>query len=270
MLKHNTCSKCQFPNSITSERQVFCVNCNKVLEGNYIDWKKANTQGNFNEYIHLFETVEEIVVEKKSLAKNTKIFLIASALQITFFTLIMVYQYNPLMIEYNAQNKDYLKEIKWNTKSITQEITLSVPFEFKPTASLLPCYLSNNFEHNTSYKAESSCESFSVTVEDIGFYTDFSINDENLISINDSYMQRSGENFSENRILDHFTIKKYRTYLHHGFYTLEGRNYIFDNYTLIKGDRAFKIIISYLQGDKLLNTMSESVSQSLLNNGIVS
>jgi hypothetical protein len=61
-------------------------------------------------------------------------------------------------------------------------------------------------------------------------------------------------------------IKNYQTDMQHGSYIAKGKNYYYDNYTLIKGNKAIKIIISYLQGDELLSNYANIISQSIFNN----
>lgn len=44
---------------------------------------------------------------------------------------------------------------------------------------------------------------------------------------------------------------------------MDNKNYWYENYTLTSGNKSIKIIISYLDGDTLLPTYSDVVTQSL-------
>lgn len=271
MIKYNACIHCQFLNPITSERQVFCVNCNKVLNNNFVDWKKHNVHSTFTDYVEQFVSFSKpIVEEKKPLAKNTKIFIISSLLQVVLFLGILSSQHLSLFWEENFQSKSYLSEINWKNKTINNWFTITTPFELKPSETVLPISITNNVHKYNSYRAESSCQSFSITLEELDLNKDNILKDDHLISIVDSYMMQSREDFELNKKLEHYKIKNYHTYLQHGFYSLDNKKYIYDNYTLVSKNKAYKIIISYLQDDELLHHMSESISQSILNNGIIS
>lgn len=271
MIKYNTCGQCQFPNPITSERQVFCVNCNKVLNNNFVDWKKKNVNLTFSDYVEQFvSSSKPIIKEKKPIAKNTKIFLISSILQVVLFLGILSSQHLSLFWEENFQNKPYLSEIDWKNKTINNWFKITTPFELKSSGTALPISITSNVNKFNSYRAESSCQSFSITLEELDLNKYNILTDDHLISIVDSYMMQSREDFELNRHLEHYNIKNYHTYLQHGFYSLDNKKYIYDNYTLVSKNKAYKIIISYLQDDELLHHMAESISQSILNNGIIS
>jgi hypothetical protein len=122
----------------------------------------------------------------------------------------------------------------------------------------------NYIENAKSRKAESS-QSFSVTVEKMEFNSFYKIDNADLISINDEYMQTPGVTILKDEAL-HLQIKNYKTYVEHGSYVLNGNEYLYENYTLIKGNEGVKIILSYLKNDKILCQYADIVSKSLLKN----
>ena len=58
-----------------------------------------------------------------------------------------------------------------------------------------------------------------------------------------------------------FTIKDYKTFVEHGTYSLNGKEYLYENYTLIKGNEGVKIIMSYLKNDKMATSKKTATTK---------
>jgi hypothetical protein len=280
MTNYLTCDSCQHKNTINSERIVFCKNCNKKLVNNYIDWKKTKFDSSFETYIAK-ETLEKntsneeikITPEKKinvfnqsKLFSNTstelKIFLSSSILQIILYFFLTSNSSNAIQLN---DKTSYLNHINWNKHSITQNLSITLPFELKDTKSVLPEYLKNYLSNEKILKAESS-KSFSVTIEEFDIHEGLNIDNQTLLSIKDEYMQDSNSEITSSSTIEHYTIKKFNSYSQYGTFTLDSRNYNYENYTLTSGNKIIKIIISYQDGDNLLRKYADIVSQSILDN----
>jgi hypothetical protein len=282
------CDICNFKNAIYTERVVFCNHCHQKMKNNYIDWKKSNNNASFETYINEVTTTDssplilknaEIPKDKRLSFKNsfhffnthackkTQVFIVATVIQFLLFSVILFIQNRNFetMNELSVLEKSYLPSVKWGNYSISQDLAITLPFELKKSESVLPCYLTNYYVLENSRKAESS-ESFSVTIEE------FDINDysylahKDFMEMKDSYMLAPDAYFTSNEGYDHLKIKNYQTDMKHGSYITNGKNYSYDNYTLTKGNKAVKIIVSYLQDDELLSNYANIVSQSIFNN----
>lgn len=262
---------------------VFCKECDKKINNNYTDWKKAKFDFSFDTYITK-ETTQNgecikipniIFKEKENLFKRTnhfirsktssefKIFLCSTILQ---FLLCFILMNSPVSGNSSTtENKHYLKEVKWNSYSISQQISVTLPFELKKSKSVLPEYLHNYLSYDKASKAESA-KSFSVTIEEFDVHEGISIDEKSYLTINDEYMQSPETYITSASKVDHLKIKHFNSTSQYGSYTMNNINYLYENYTLTKGNKAIKIIISYLDGDKLLRKYADIVSQSLQNN----
>lgn len=276
------CDNCQHKNAVNSERIVFCKSCNKKLSNNYLDWKKSKFNSCFEKYIDEVTTengestqvVKTKLLKKKPIFKKTiptlkiskksRIFIGATLLQFLLFFILLNTQNNNINFSENATG-NYLEEVRWNNYSISQNINITLPFELKDSESILSCHMQNYLNNEKSRKAESS-KSFSVTIEELDMNESYHLGYFPLLSINDEYMQSRDTYFTSNQNIDHLKIKNYQAYMQHGCYTLNNQNYLYDNYTLTSGNKAIKIIISYLKDDKLLRQYAEIVSQSLYRN----
>jgi hypothetical protein len=280
MTNYLTCDSCQHKNIINSERIVFRKNCHKKLVNNYIDWKKTKFDSSFETYIAK-ETLEKttsneeinITPEKRTnvfkqskLFSNTstelKIFISSSILQIIIYFFLTSNSSNAILL---SDKTSYLNDINWNKHSITQNLSITLPFKLKEAKSVLPEYLKNYQNNEKSLKAESS-KSFSVTIEEFDINEGLNIDNETLLSIKDEYMQDSNSDITSSSTVEHYTIKKINSYSQYGTFTLDSQNYNYENFTLTSGNKIIKIIISYQVGDNLLRKYADIVSQSILDN----
>lgn len=282
------CDNCQHKNTVTSERIVFCKGCQKKLANNYLDWKKSKFNSSFETYVDGLNEYNESVPKKTVLknpipkknpvfktsisspSKTSLIFIGSVFIQILIAAIIMQGNNDPITtggskISYQPSlTSNYLNEVKWGTYPITQTLSVSVPFELKESESVLPCYMENYITNHKSSKAEAS-QSFSLTVEKLNFDSYYKIQDADFVSLNDDYMNSPGVDVLKEEGL-HTIIKGYKTYVEHGSYIKDGNEYLYENYTLTKGDEGVKIILSYLKHDDLLCKYADIVTQSLLNN----
>jgi len=288
MANYLICDNCQHKNTVNSERIVFCKGCQKKLSNNYLDWKKSKFNSSFetyvdslkeyNEAIPVKQEAEETKEKKKSIfkgsisspSKTSFIFITSIFIQLLIAAIIIQSTDENITTagrksSYHASpTLNYINDVKWGTYPITQTLSLSVPFELKESESVLPSYMENYISNHKSSKAESS-QSFSLTVEKMNFDAIYKIQNADLVSINDRYMQSSGVALTKDEGL-HTEINGYKAYVEHGSYILNGQEYLYENYTLTKGDEGVKIILSYLKHDDLLCKYADIVSQSLLNN----
>ena len=276
------CDNCQHKNTVNSERMVFCKGCNKKLSNNYLDWKKTKFNSSFETYVEQLNDYNDSIPLKTISEENTKnkksIFKTAlsspSKKSVIFITSVLIQlllvgllTQNQNTLYSNNQKKpeaNYLNNVKWGNYSITQNLALTLPFELKESESVLPSYMHNYIENVKSRKSESS-QSFSVTVEKMEFNSFYKVQDADLISVNDDYMKSPGITILKDEGL-RTIIKGYKTYVEHGSYILNGNEYLYENYTLTKGNEGVKIILSYLKNDDLLCKYASIVTQSLLNN----
>lgn len=288
MANYLICDICQHKNTVNSERIVFCKGCQKKLSNNYLDWKKSKFNSSFetyvdslkeyNETIPLKQDLEEAKEKKESIFKSsisspskTSFIFIASILIQLLIAAIIIQSTDENITTVGRKSSypanptlNYINDVKWGTYPITQTLSLSAPFELKESESVLPSYMENYISNHKSSKAESSL-SFSLTVEKMNFDAVYKIQNADLVSINDRYMQSSGVALTKDEGL-HTEINGYKAYVEHGSYILNGQEYLYENYTLTKGDEGVKIILSYLKHDDLLCKYADIVSQSLLNN----
>lgn len=280
------CDNCQHKNAVNSERIVFCKQCQKKLTNNFLDWKKTKFNSSFETYVDSLNDYNKSIPEKSSLkekpekkksifktslsspSKKSIIFITSVLIQLILVALLTQKNTGTLTtfnrISLINPSSPYLSEVHWENYAITPTLSLTVPFELKESESILPGYMHNYIDNDKCRKAESS-QSFSVTIEKMKFNSYLNIENSDLSTINDEYMQTPGVTILKDESL-HLMIKDYKTYVEHGTYSLNGNEYLYENYTLMKGNEGVKIILSYLKEDKLLCQYADIVTKSLLKN----
>ena len=282
------CNTCNYKNVIYTERVVFCSHCNNKMKNNYLDWKKSNNNRSLEAYFSEITTTDatqiEVKIEADSVNKSTafqnlfyffkrhtdiktRIFIATTVIQLLIFSVIMFNQNSEFEISENTEhsNKSYLQEVKWGNYSISKEIAITLPFELKKSETVLPYYLNSYTTVEKSSKSESS-ESFSVTIEELQMNDNANFVHKELLSLKDDYMKAPHVYFTSDDGHHHLSIKNYQTDMQHGSYISNKTTYLYDNYTLTKGNKVIKIIVSYLQDDDLLSNYADIVSQSIFNN----
>ena len=280
------CDNCQHKNAVNSERVVFCKQCQKKLANNFLDWKKTKFNSSFEIYVDSLNDYNKSIpaksilikkpenkksIFKTSLSSPSKKSVIFIASVITQLVLVVLLTQNNTgtssafsRVSHINSASNYLSEVHWGNYAITSTLSLTVPFDLKESESILPGYMHNYIDNDKCCKSESS-QSFSVTIEKMKFNSYLNIENSNLSSINDEYMQTPGVTILKDESL-HVMIKDYKTYVEHGTYFLNGNEYLYENYTLIKGNEGIKIILSYLKEDKLLCQYADIVTKSLFKN----
>ena len=284
-MNYLVCNHCNNKNAVYTSHVIFCSKCNKKIINNYTDWKKANNQASFNEYLLLETTTNEspIIIEKpvkenwlkKShqfikhhTDKEMKAFAAVSFFLLILFAFLMKLQNNSLLLPNNIENNnDYANTTYWKTHSITNDIAISVPFEVIKTPTTLSAFMQEHVITSKSFTSE-AVGAFSVTIEHFEMNHDYPIPNDLLYEVKDEYMQMAHFDYSDVDKLEHIKTSKHKTTIRHGQYTLHSKEFLYDNYTVVNGYEVVNVIVSYLKNDNTLNNYAGVVSESLLKNNI--
>lgn len=270
------CDNCHTQNEIINERVTFCKKCNKKLSHNFTDWKQTKSTPNFEDYLTEFNAQNEAAskkviileteIKKKKSTHKDLLKLVASFVIIcSTFIFAWLWQQHSLNDKVTSHNNHYLSDISWNTYKFGDSLSITLPFAVRNSPTIVSPFLTHYTHSITSKRAESS-ESFSVTIEEYELSNYFATNHHEFYNLQDLYVLES--NAHVNSIYDSETMKM-KTYdvdIAHNTFVANNNEYISDNYTLIKGNKGIKVIISYLKSDKLLNKYADIVNESLYKN----
>ena len=162
----------------------------------------------------------------------------------------------------NNSNENLTEEPKWRTHRITDEIQVILPAPIDTNVNIVPPFMMNYI------KSLSCCQSdlrggFSVTVARFVMDDNFKISEKDISYIVNTEMgshmavhRPDSTNFVMN-------IRGYRVFARKGTYAIEGIERAFENYSMLKGNTAIKIIIAYVPGDLKQVEYAEAVFNSL-------
>lgn len=269
------CKYCYSKNTIENENVIFCSNCNKKLELNYIDWKLNHSNPDFKKFVDEFESYnkhheevlqeEKRVLEKKSNKKDLLKFSLSLVFIVFLFCYVLINQQKQISLFSSSQNTNYLVENKWTNYAVGDDISITLPFELKYNETIIPQELIFYSSSVKSRRAESS-RSFSVTIEEYELSNLFSENHYQFKDIQDEYILSSGNDTKQLYESDNLKIRNYVATIDHNGFTMDGEEFMSDNYTLIKGKKGIKIIVSYLKHNKLLRKFADVVNESIYKN----
>ncbi len=110
-------------------------------------------------------------------------------------------------------------------------------------------------------------EYFSLSVDLIDI-NETVINSNDLISIDDNFIIKANVLWKDKNTICQFRISNYKVYLQSSEITYNGKNYYYDNYTLINKDKCAKIIIHTLKDNSVTERYRDEIVKSILINKI--
>lgn len=265
------CAHCYHENRVYSSRIVFCGNCEKKLQNNFIDWSKEKHDSSFEKYVnelteynsnfqsvgstqdYLNRTVEQI--------PDTKINIKQKYYHVTLLILIFGFT-----IAYLSSLGEVPSKTNWTKISIDDKIILYSPYPISEAESLLPLFFNHYIDSEKSRKVAIP-EYFSLSVDLIDI-NETVINSNDLISIDDNFIIKANVLWKDKNTICQFRISNYKVYLQSSEITYNGKNYYYDNYTLINKDKCAKIIIHTLKDNSVTERYRDEIVKSILINKI--
>jgi curved DNA-binding protein CbpA len=162
----------------------------------------------------------------------------------------------------NNSNDNLTEEPKWKTHYITDEIQVVLPAPADTNVNIIPPYLMNYI------KSMSCCQSdlkggFSVTIARFVMDDNFKISEKDISYIVNTEMGSHMTVHKPDSINFAMNIRGFRVFVRKGTYTVEGTLRAFENYSMLKGNTAIKIIVAYVPGDEKQIKYTETVFNSL-------
>lgn len=278
-MSHLICPSCLHSNEVQSEKIAFCKNCHKKLTHNYTDWKYTKSAPSFSDYLNEFNqqneeaskrTIfdEKEVKEKKKKVSNKDIIKLAASFIFIAFTFLCTWTWQQQVLnkqELTSADKTYYSDINWKNYSFGDSLSITLPFALRLSPTIISPYLSQ-YTHSIKSKRAESSQSFSVTIEEYELSNYFSTNHHEFYNLQDMYVLESNAEVIPLPQNEMMHMKHYNVDVAHNTFSANNSQYISDNYTLTKGNKGIKIIVSYLKNDKLLNKYADIVNESIYKN----
>lgn len=281
-MNYLVCNHCNHKNAVYTPHLVFCNQCQKKIKNNFTDWKKSNNGALFENYISLETTTDaspinierpiklgwykksQLYFEQKA-NRDVKVIIGVVAFQLVLFAFLMKLQNNSLALSNKETSNDFQSSANWRTRSITKDISVSVPYNLIKVPTTLSLFMQDHITKSNSLRAEMA-GSFSITVESFEMNRDYPIPHDMLYQVKDEYMQLAQFEYPDSDKIEHIKTKQYQTTVRYGEYTLNSKQFLYENYTLIKGYSVVNVTLSYLKDEDVLYDYASEISESLLKN----
>lgn len=266
------CAYCFHENRVHSSRIVFCERCDRKLQNNFIDWSKEKQDSTFEKYVNelgeynsnfqqvnfdsqIDDNETPIISDiSKGFKKNKNYYSLAFVIAIV----LMI-----ITIKFSSVNS---VKTNWTKISIDDTFTLYSPFPIYEAESLLPLFF-NYYTGKESSRKVAISEYFSLSLDEIDLNGTI-INSNELISIDDNFINKSNVFWKDEKDICQFSIKNYKVYLRTSEITFNDKNYYYDNYTFIKKNKCIKIIIHTLKNNDITELYRDRIINSILINKI--
>lgn len=166
----------------------------------------------------------------------------------------------------NQTTNKGLREVpSWRSVYPDASFRVMLPSEPDTLINLLPPYLLNYVKRNKNYYSELR-DGFSVSVSAFELGNDFKISPKDIAYVGSKEMQNSHlRNVIRDTSRVRMIVRDYRLELERGQYQIDDIVRAYENYTLINGSSAIKLIINYVPGNTLHEKYCQVVFASMLN-----
>jgi hypothetical protein len=151
---------------------------------------------------------------------------------------------------------------KWRTHYLTDEIQVMLPAPADTNVNIIPPFLMNYL------KSYSCCQSdlkdgFLVATARFTMQDNYKISENDISYITNTEMSNHMAVHRPDSVKFTMNIRGYRVLVRKGTYVMEGTLRAFENYSMLKGSTAIKIIVAYVPGDPQHIKYAETVFNSL-------
>jgi len=180
-----------------------------------------------------------------------------------FFSLAIIFALIFLYYLSGAGTKDLNEFPKWRTNYLGDSFYVMLPSEPDTLINPLPPYLLNYIKRNKNYYSELK-DGFNVSVSVFELGNDFKMSPKDIAYVGSKEMQNSHlRNIKKDTSIVRMMIRGYRLQLERGHYQIDDVLRAYENYTLINGSSAIKLIINYVPENKLHEKYCHVISVSL-------
>jgi len=159
-------------------------------------------------------------------------------------------------------NDNITEEPKWRSYHVTDEIQVILPGPIDTNINIIPPYLLNYITSRACCQSDLK-GGFSVTVARFVMDNNFKISEKDISYIVNTEMGSHMTTHKPDSTTFTMNIRGYRVFVRKGTYAVDGMLRAFENYSMLKGNTAIKIIVAHVPGDAKQIKYAETVFNSL-------
>jgi hypothetical protein len=154
------------------------------------------------------------------------------------------------------------QEPNWRMHYITDEMKILLPAAIDSSINIIPPFMMHYIDRKLCFKSELK-GGFAVTVAQFTMSPRFKISEKDVSYIVNTDMGSHMAIIHPDSSTYNLNIHGYRAFIRKGTYGLDGGLHAFENYSLVNGTSAIKVIISYIPGNEMQSKYAEIVFNSL-------
>jgi hypothetical protein len=164
---------------------------------------------------------------------------------------------------FTGSDKDVFEQANWKKHHITNEVSVMLPSKIDTTINILPPFLQHYIEKGSCYRSGLR-DGFSVTVAQFEMNPRYVISQKDVSYIVNVEMSSHMTILQPDSVNYTMNLHGYNMFVRKGTYSIDGALRAFENYSMVNGTSAIKVIISYIPGNELHMKYAEIVFKSLM------
>lgn len=182
-----------------------------------------------------------------------------------FFSIVIIVILTIVFFLNQTTNKSLREVPSWRSVYLDASFRVMLPSEPDTLINPLPPYLLNYVKRNKNYYSELK-DGFSVSISAFELENNLKISLKDIAYVGSKEMQNSHlRNVIRDTSRVRMVLRGYRLELERGQYQIDDILRAYENYTLINGSLAIKLIINYVPGNPLHEKYCQVVFASMLN-----
>ena len=151
----------------------------------------------------------------------------------------------------------------WRKHYITEEVSLLLPAGIDTSVNIIPPFLLHYIKKGSCYRSVLK-GGFSVTIAQFDMNEYYKISQKDVSYIVNVEMSSHMTIVAPDSVNYTMNLHGYNAFIRKGNYALDGTLHAFENYSLVNGTSAIKVIITYIPGNELHSRYAEIVFKSLM------
>jgi hypothetical protein len=164
---------------------------------------------------------------------------------------------------FTGSDKNNFQEPNWRTHQIADKISVLLPSTIDTGINIIPPFLLHFIKKGNCYRSVLE-GGFSVTVAQFEMNPRYVISQKDVSYIVNVEMSSHMTILQPDSVNYTMNLHEYNVFVRKGTYSIEGALRAFENYSMVNGSSAIKVIISYVPGNELHAKYAEIVFKSLL------
>jgi hypothetical protein len=164
---------------------------------------------------------------------------------------------------FTGSEKNVFEKPVWHRHTIVNDVSVLLPSKIDTSVNIIPPFLLHYISKSSCYRSLLK-DGFSVTIAQFDMTSNYKISQKDVSYIVNVEMSSHMTILDPDSVNYTINLHGYNMFVRKGTYSIEGTLRAFENYSMVNGTSAIKVIISYIPGNELHAKYAEIVFKSLM------